>query len=157
MFTCKYSFHSISSTAVTRLRVCKPKRCTFKLSEPSCLTWLTNTHTSTVRVWKAYNVSGNAQSKMMNQQDTRTWISLVFEKSRVFFSLPLFPPAEFCERFNFLSRLLQDSGYFFLCLPFKFWPARSDPHTDAGRCVGITKLVIQTYLQSSRLSQNSHT
>ena len=60
----------------------------------------------------------DAVSWMVNQQDTRTQISFVLEKSAVSFSLPLFLFTDFHEHFNFLSLTLR--GDYILWFPHTF-------------------------------------
>lgn len=63
---------------------------------------------------------------MINQQDTRTKISFVFEKFESSFSITFFPCTDFYEFFNLLSLI-------FLCLLSEFareigaWVAKIDP------------------------------
>ena len=87
-------------------------------------------------VSKAFNLYDKAQKKVVSKLDTRTWISLLFEWSRVF---PFPHCCSFKQRFNFLSLILQGSRCF-LCFLWNValkicesWSPRAFPTFD--RCV----------------------
>ena len=68
-------------------KVVKTMRRAFGLSEPSWLTKLSHQtpHRLVSRgVLELYDLIGEARNRMVNQRDTRAWISFVFNKSRVF-------------------------------------------------------------------------
>ena len=75
---------------------------TFRLSKPSCLTQVTNTHTSqeVTMFHKRWSLFGKAQNRILHKQHTCIWISFEFEKSRLLLSLHFFPFTDFNELFH---------------------------------------------------------
>ena len=95
---------------------------------------------------KAYNFCGKAQNRLANQQETRTWISFVFENSRVLLFPTFVSFHRFLIRFQFSFTHIDKSC--FSCFPLKFcagnqraagqnWSPRACP--TCRHCVSLTQ------------------
>ena len=100
-------------------------------------------------VLKTCNFFGKAQNRVINQQDTQTWISFVFEKSRIF-NFPIFVSIyRFLGTFQIFFRSFCERAvvsYIFLwnfAREIDAHPARNDPLAHAWRltaCAGLQSL-----------------
>ena len=81
---------------------------TFRLSKPSCLTQVTNTHTNqeVTMFHKRRSFFGKAQNRILHKQHTSIWISFEFEKSRPLLFLTFFSFYRFKWTFPFLLLIL---------------------------------------------------
>lgn len=103
----------------------------------------TTTQASNYPCIEVYNFCGKTQNRMVNQHDTRIWISFVFEKFWVFLSLSFVFFYRFLRTFQFFSFILRQHFSVTLCFPLKFcvgnWrtAARIDPLAHSQRLTAV--------------------
>ena len=88
----------------------------FRLSKLSCLTQVTNNHTSqeVTMFHKRRSFFGKAQKRMLYKQDTCTWISSEFEKSRPLLFLTFFFLLQISMNFSICIAYSARQGWFFI-------------------------------------------